>query len=1140
MRKIVSVLLSISFCVPFGVLAAVFSSADSGIMYKYVLDCDGIDENCDYIIVDENSSLALDGTMNGVAVSDKGGEILVDCNVNDAVKMQFSSMGKHSGNTGDDGYVFYDTDDETPVTERTVYSVSNGADFINADEKGLSISNSPTGFVINNMGNGSYDIAYYSNAFGTDGIYTAELCCNNLWTVDCEKQTEIGTKPVPKTYYKRVENIETGDTVLISTKTSSTSKAPVLSADGTNVFASTLRLNNCTKTEFYDSEKKQLTENFFVDPEGTMEWTVTKNSDGTLQFVNGEKYMSYSSKNLVVMQTTKTNSKWLWGEGQSGTNNKMRTSKDVALQVVISDSAVTLSNVAKDAASLYMYKSFPGYIPGEAVTYKNDNVNSVKLYKFVETVELEEHNPLNDDRVVLDYGLPVRINPLANDGEATLVTGLSADAQGIDFKKGYDAPQLASASVTEAYGKAEISENEIVYTPLGGVFDGVKNLVYEAKAGDKYYCATVSIAPATSILYEDDYFTYSDDWKKTSNSTGNAFQSAVAPGSGDIYGFDDVYANGGTGCALGNGHYVTVDSSSNANKPTAEFEFKGTGFELISVSSSDSGLARIMLTDSSDRTVKSNLLSTYFGNSYGRLYADDKGEKTLSPSGTPLYYETDGNRISQNPTHYENGSIVEGEGDEPAYAYGWLPVDSDFAIYQTPVIKYTNLPYDKYKIKIEVAYSETYDERKAGSYSFYVDGIRVYNPCPDDEVKKLYGMDKEADPVYIKIREQLIKAEALYDLENSALIPGVAENVKGAVFIDGVSELNGSDYKSYEMFVKTGPKNEVYLSQNQAITFSIEVTGGMPEKVCIGAGNADSSETSQLFIYNAETGKSKTVSVKGNSRLFYDVSDIFSFTPSASGFKTGTMVLLNKSDSLLSLTDLRFTGSGGEALTPMLSASPDSRRVGASVLGNSVITSGKIKTDFQNTELKENEFYSFNIKTNSAVDYITVGNYRVNDYRQSGGEKIWNFSFICCEDENGNYEISAFDKQGNLVSKTETGVKQYEKIPVNLKAPADCMVKYGTYISASASAEHIPYGYHLVWLEGDKIISNGAELQTEELKQSKILTVKLMNSEGKAYIDADGSEASKQVRIEVKKNIFTVIIAFFRRLFGQTAFVDLR
>lgn len=1138
MRKIVSVLLSISFCVPFAVLASVFSSADSGIQYKYVLDCDGIDENCDYIIVDENSSFALDHTMNGVAISDKGGEILVDCNVNDAVKMQFSSMGKHSGNTGDDGYVFYDTDDETPVTERTVYAVSNGADFINADEKGLSISNSPTGFVINNMGNGSYDIAYYSNAFGTDGIYTAELCCDDMWSVDCEKQTEIGSKPVPGEYFALTEQFDDGDKIMI---TSANSKSYVNALDSSKFAEATVtptKVYFTTDSECYDYDGNIVQDNYILNPPFETVYVVeitgkTYAENSTFYLAQDSKYLSIAEKNKVPsLKMTTGKTEWFI----EANDNKTLKSNNYSLQITKSQ----ITAVTNNPAGPKYYKSFPGYIPGEAVTYKNDNVNSVKLYKFVETVELEEHNPLNDDRAVLDYGLPVRINPLANDGGATLVTGLSADAQGIDFEKGYDAPQLASTSVTATYGMAEISENEIVYTPLGGVFDGVENLVYEAKAGDKYYCGKVYVAPATSILYEDDYFTYSGNWQNTSSGAVNAFQSAVAPGSGDIYGFDDVYANGGTGCALGNGHYATVNSSSNANKPTAEFEFKGTGFELISVSSSDSGLARIMLTDSSGRTVKSNLLSTYFGNSYGRLYADDKGEKTLSPSGTPLYYETDGNRISQNPTHYENGSIVEGEGDEPAYAYGWLPVDSDFAIYQTPVIKYTNLPYDKYKIKIEVAYSETYDERKAGRYSFYVDGIRVYNPCPDDEVKKLYGMDKEADPVYIKIREQLIRAEALYDLENSALIPGVAENVKGAVFIDGVSELNGSDYKSYEMFVKTGPKNEVYLSQNQAITFSIEVTGGMPEKVCIGAGTANSSEPSQLFIYNAETCKSKTVSVKGNSRLFYDVSDIFSFMPSASGFKTGTMVLLNKSDSLLSLTDLRFTGSGGEGLTPMLSASPDSRKVGASVLGNSVITSGEIKTDFQNTELKENEFYSFNIKTNSAVDYITVGNYRVNDYRQSGGEKIWNFSFICCEDENGNYEISAFDKQGNLVSKTETGVKQYEKIPVNLKTPADCLVKYGTYISASASTEHIPYGYHLVWLEGDKIISNSAELQTEELKQSKILTVKLINSEGKAYIDADGSEASKQVRIEVKKNIFTVIIAFFRRLFGQKAFVDLR
>lgn len=284
----------------------------------------------------------------------------------------------------------------------------------------------------------------------------------------------------------------------------------------------------------------------------------------------------------------------------------------------------------------------------------------------------------------------------------------------------------------------------------------------------------IKVIPATTVYYEDGFAKFTSGSGAASGATwavdgteGTAEQALEVLGEKkNLYGYDPAY-NNSTTFSMGSAKKVTVTAAM-ANAwdeasawPTATFTFKGTGFDIISLTDNQSGAIYVSVyrgdkIDSTKR-VKGYVVNNYYG------YTQDK----------------DGNWVVDTENKNNN------------------------ALYQIPVMKVDmGTDYDTYTVEIKVAYSEFQDVANNKKYSFWLDAIRVYNPMGVDN--ETYKKDDEGFPQYIKLRNELAKND------------GSVKNT-GLLFIDGKDKAEISEYKNF------GPNNEVYLANGQAISFKLDI-----------------------------------------------------------------------------------------------------------------------------------------------------------------------------------------------------------------------------------------------------------------------------------------------------------------------------
>ncbi|MFQ8707178.1 MAG: Cna B-type domain-containing protein, partial [Thomasclavelia sp.] len=139
---------------------------------------------------------------------------------------------------------------------------------------------------------------------------------------------------------------------------------------------------------------------------------------------------------------------------------------------------------------------------------------------------------MNGDSVVIDYGLPVTVDVLANDrvNSDTEINGKLVGVAKINRDGETDGVNLDENSVTEEqnmsteyqgnYGKAETldtnsdgKKESIRYSPTNMNMDSFEKLLYEVhvdgktKNNQNYVYSTLDVIPATEIYYEDEFKT---------------------------------------------------------------------------------------------------------------------------------------------------------------------------------------------------------------------------------------------------------------------------------------------------------------------------------------------------------------------------------------------------------------------------------------------------------------------------------------------------------------------------------------------------------------------------------------------------------------------------------------------------------
>lgn len=391
---------------------------------------------------------------------------------------------------------------------------------------------------------------------------------------------------------------------------------------------------------------------------------------------------------------------------------------------------------------------------------------------------------------VVDFGLPITITP------EKINPDMVGKAVKVDIQqKNVD------------YGTITIAENNLDFTyTLKKMIDGYDTIVatYSGSQGNSA-AFNINIIPATTVYYEDSFVDFYDAgssakktaftqttesdvmgvWYVEGNANTTAEQALSKLGDKAIYGYDPAY-NNSTTFSMGSAKKVTVNT--NGQYAQAKFTFKGTGFDVISLTNSDSGAITVeVLKDGTTAKTKDGKDAFYLVNNYYG-YKQENGQWVVDPTATNT-------------------------------------------LYQIPVMKVSGLDYGTYTAVITVDYAKFFDKTNDNKYSFWLDAIRIYDPMGVDN--GTYTKDNEGFPQYIKLRKELVA-------ENSSITTNT-----NLLFIDGKDKAEISEYKNF------GPNNEVYLANGQAISFKLAGDLNNIASVQIGA-KAPNKNAAKLVVNNEE------------------------------------------------------------------------------------------------------------------------------------------------------------------------------------------------------------------------------------------------------------------------------------------------
>ncbi len=418
---------------------------------------------------------------------------------------------------------------------------------------------------------------------------------------------------------------------------------------------------------------------------------------------------------------------------------------------------------------------------------------------------------------VVDFGLPVEI-PF-DDFEITNASNVTVSFDATDTKK-------TERTGNYGVGKINMTAQTVTYT-LYKTLDAKAPIPVYVSDGTNTLMRSVNIIPATSVYYEDSFATFTNAngtknvaqvdnaakgiWTKVTDGTTqtNVNQALEALGgttnTKNVYGYDPAYADSSK-FSMGSATKVTVDANTanNGQWPTATFTFKGTGFDVISLTDNNSGAISVKVysvgNDGTETQVKGTLVNNY----YGYTYSD--GKWTVTPTG--------GNN----------------------------------ALYQIPVIKISGLDYGTYKVVITASYATFADKTGDGQYNFWLDAIRVYDPMGKDNAT--YEQDNEGYPQYIKLHDSLVGETA------------TAET--GSVFIDGADKADIATYANYgpnnEVYLAKGQAISFKLTGALDSIASVQIGAKSPDgtdgAAVISVNGQKVTTATEMYYAITDTAKS--------------------------------------------------------------------------------------------------------------------------------------------------------------------------------------------------------------------------------------------------------------------------------------------
>ena len=438
---------------------------------------------------------------------------------------------------------------------------------------------------------------------------------------------------------------------------------------------------------------------------------------------------------------------------------------------------------------------------------------------------------LTNKAYVLDYAKPVTLSP--SDWK------MSSDNMAITGSIGEK-----DASYAPKYG----SLKNLVYSPKTTNWDGydkfyafgetTDNDIKEINGNDNLW-SRVSVLPANNVYYEDDFETnneagtvgieYTGNWTTDTSNLGSANTESV---NTDIHGgWTNTDLSNDTKYSDGSAHMADADNKGDTGKAaTATFTFSGTGVDIYSRTNGTVGKVSAILSS----------------------------------------ITTDGKKVVK-AVSMDNKSA---SGD----------------YYQIPTLSFGPLDYGKYEVKlVVVAAGKKGTEDRRGTY--YLDGIRVYNPIQNKEtdavVSEAYGTDM-LNATFKEVRDILLDTGTTTgELANGAI-----------VFLDRTTDDNSKTSNKVAEFRDYGPKNEVYLAKGQKIAFKV-----IDSKASYYVGLKAPKGKTTVRLTNDKNASSTEI---GHSTDLY-----YKITPVSEGDYAGCIVIENTGDNLLAITKIYYNNKLG-------------------------------------------------------------------------------------------------------------------------------------------------------------------------------------------------------------------------------------
>lgn len=549
----------------------------------------------------------------------------------------------------------------------------------------------------------------------------------------------------------------------------------------------------------------------------------------------------------------------------------------------------TLNELSKEVGKVTLAPGQSLHVRFLTATFKVPNAT---IQDYTNTVHAtaytkgETHQPLEDDAshelysynandtgrtYVVDFGLPLEIHSIF---DATAQNNIGD----VSYNPGKNNLKYGTVVV-----KPDRYNTTLTYTRTADkTIDGAETIVldvqYTMGSNKVTLEKTLTIIPASNVYYEDSLATFTNGsgaasgakWSIDDQATADqksATQALEQLGSSGIYGKDAAY-NSSSMLSMGTAHKVTVTAAmleayNGGNKdnfawPTAQFTFKGTGFDIISLTDNTSGAIMVTVEGVTDTTYKKNFL---VNNYYGYAYDKDKNEWVTVASG-----------------------------------------DSN-AIYQIPVMKVNGIPYGEYKVTIGVLYNSLFDKTGNSAYSFWLDAVRIYDPMGEYTG---YTQDNEGYPQYIKLHDEVVSNDV---------------TVTNALFIDGEKNATIQQYTNLgpnnEVYLMNGQAITFKLTGADVNKIaSVQIGAKAPKgtanlnvnKTDIVSGGLSTATEMYYDITTQVTGGSSQVTITNTTGNILSLTNLkITFKEKPTGEVTLAALNTQEQESAVSLVRALFT-----------------------------------------------------------------------------------------------------------------------------------------------------------------------------------------------------------------------------------------